>query len=251
MVVSLAAGALLLAVAAWHELRVPEAVLPPTLFRSPIFTLASLVTFLVGGLMFGTITYIPLFLQGVVGVHATNSGLQLLPMMGGLVVASVIGGQLLSRTGRYRAQAVAGMALIAAGVLLATRLDASSGQGDVTPAMIVLGLGMGLSMPVFNVVSQNAVPQRLMSSATSAIQFIRQMGATLGLAVTGSYFNSQLAAHGGQGRLALAGSIHDVFVVSLVGSIVTVVIAACIREIPLRRAVGDRAPEAAAEAVAA
>jgi MFS family permease len=166
------------------------------------------------------------------------------------VVASILGGQLLSRTGRYRAQAVGGIALIGAGILLATRLGATSGQGDVTPAMVVLGLGMGLSMPVFNVVSQNAVPQRLMSSATSGIQFIRQMGATLGLAAAGSYFNSRLAAQGGSGRVALAGAIHDVFLLSLLGCVVTLVLAACIREIPLRRTARDRA-EAPAEAVAA
>jgi EmrB/QacA subfamily drug resistance transporter len=247
---TLVAGVVLLAVAVRHELRTPEAVLPPRLFTSSIFTLSSAVTLLMGALMFGTITYIPLFLQGVVGLHATNSGLQLLPLMAGLVVASIAGGQLLSRTGRYRMQAVAGIALIGVGLWLATRLDAGSGQGDVTPAMVVLGLGMGLSMPVFNVVSQNAVPQRLMSSATSAIQFIRQMGATLGLAAAGSYFNSRLTAHGGTGRLALAGAIHDVFVASLLGCLVTLVLAACIREIPLRRARGDAA-EALVEVAAA
>jgi EmrB/QacA subfamily drug resistance transporter len=249
---SLAAGAVLLVVAVLYEMRAPEAVLPPALFRSSIFSLSSAVTFMMGALMFSTITYIPLFLQGVVGIHATNSGLQLLPMMAGLVVASIGGGQLISRTGRYRLQAIAGIALMGGGILLATGLGASSGQGAVAPAMVVLGLGIGLSMPVFNVISQNAVPQSLMSSATSGIQFIRQMGATLGLAMAGSYFNSRLAAHGGGGRLALAGAIHDVFVLSLLGAGVTLVLAACIREIPLRRSAAAPKPgEALVEASAA
>jgi len=209
--------------------------------------------------MFGAITYIPLFLQYVVGVHATGSGLTMLPLMAGLVVASIAGGQVISRTGRYRIQAVAGMAAVATGILLTTLLDARSTQAQVTPAMVILGLGLGLSMPVFNVVSQNAVPQRLMSSATSAVQFSRQIGATLGLAVMGSYFNARLTAHGGtaahitheQLRLAYSGAIHDVFLVALLGGALTLVISAFLREIPLRTANHpEEVREAAAVAVA-
>ncbi len=232
----LVGGAVLLAASILVEARTPEAVLPPRLFASSIFSLSSGITFLMGAVMFGAITYIPLFLQGVVGVHATSSGLLLLPLMAGLLVASIAGGQWLSRSGRYRNQALLGMVLICAGVGLATLLGVSSSQAAATPAMVVLGLGLGLTMPVFNVVSQNAVPPQLMSSATSAMMFIRQMGATLGLAVMGSYFNSRLVAHGGQGRAALAGSIHDVFVVALLLGSVTLVLAAFLREIPLRTA---------------
>lgn len=250
----LALGAILLVAAIFVEARTPEAVLPPELFRSSIFSLSIVVTFLVGAVMFGTITYIPLFLQRVVGEAATNSGLQLLPLMAGLLVTSILGGQVLSRTGRYRIQAVAGIGLMGLGVLLATLLSATSSQLAVTPSMVVIGLGLGLSMPVFNVVSQNAVPHRLMSSATSAIMFIRQMGAGLGLAVMGSYFNSRLAFHStrhqGQ-KVALAGSIHDVFVISLLVCGLALVAAAFIREIPLRtRAHAEEQREALASAVA-
>ena len=238
-------------VAILHERRTPEAVLPLELFRSSIFSVATAVTFLMGAVMFGAITYIPLFLQDVVGVHATSSGLTMLPLMAGLVVASIGGGQLISRTGRYRIQALAGMGAVALGIFLTTLLDARSSQAQVTPAMVILGLGLGLSMPVFNVVSQNAVPQRLMSSATSAVQFSRQIGATLGLAVMGSYFNARLGAHGGTGRLAYAGAIHDVFLVALLGAALTVVVAAFLREIPLRTANHAEEPrEALAPAVA-
>src|SRR5438105_5439857 len=153
--ISLVGGVALLVVALLHERRTPEAVLPPELFRSSIFSVATAVTFLMGAVMFGAITYIPLFLQYVVGVHATGSGLTMLPLMAGLVVASIAGGQVISRTGRYRIQAVAGMAAVAIGILLTTLLDARSTQAQVTPAMVILGLGLGLSMPVFNVVSQN------------------------------------------------------------------------------------------------
>jgi EmrB/QacA subfamily drug resistance transporter len=244
-------GAALLVGSLFIEARTPEAVLPPRLFRSSIFAVTSGVTFLVGAVMFGAITYIPLFLQGVVGVHATNSGLLLLPLMAGLVVASIVGGQWLSRSGRYRNQAILGLVLICGGIGLATLLGVTSSQAAVTPAMVVLGLGLGLSMPVFNVVSQNAVSHELMSSATSAVMFIRQMGAVLGLAVMGSYFNSRLSVHGGgHGKVALAGSIHDVFVVALLLAAVTLALSTFLREIPLRTRSHAEEREALAPAVA-
>jgi MFS family permease len=187
----------------------------------------------------------------VVGVHATGSGLLLLPLMAGMVAGSMGGGQLISRTGRYRLQAVIGSGLLALGVFLATLLGATSTQSSVTPAMVVLGLGMGLTMPVFNVISQNAVHPRYMSSATSAVQFIRQMGATLGLAAMGSYFNARLSAHAGSQRVALAGALHDVFIAALVAAVITLVLALFIREIPLRTTSGLEDLKAARAAAAA
>jgi EmrB/QacA subfamily drug resistance transporter len=184
----IAAGLALLGVSMWHESRTPDAVLPPALFKSSIFSMSMLVTFLFGGLMFGAIIYVPLFLQAVVGVTSTNSGLLMLPMMGGMMVAAAGGGFLLSYTGRYRVQALAGITVITVGMYLLSRLQVTSTQAEVARDMVIVGLGMGLSMPVFNVVSQNAVPQRFVSSATSAIQFVRQMGGTLGLAVLGAQF---------------------------------------------------------------
>jgi len=169
-------------------------VLPPQLFKSSIFSLAVLVTFIVGVGMFGTIIYVPLFLQGVVGVKATNSGLLLLPLMAGLMVGSIGGGQIMSRTGRYKIQGTVGFVLMAAGMFLLTLLDASSSQLQVSLDVVVFGLGLGISMSVFNVVSQNAVEARYMSSSVSAIQFIRQMGGTIGLAVIGSLVNQRLTA---------------------------------------------------------
>jgi EmrB/QacA subfamily drug resistance transporter len=232
--VSIAVGAVLLVAGVLWERRAPEAVLPPQLFSSRIFSISTAVMFIVGALMFGAITYIPVFLQYVVGVKATNSGLLLLPLMAGLVAASIVGGQLLSRTGRYRWQAITGSALILAGLVLATRLDAQSSQSAVTLPMIVLGIGIGTSMPVFGVVSQNAVPQRLMSSATSAVQFVRQMGSVLGLAIIGSYFNSRLSAASGSPVERQATAIHDVFVLTAILAAVALAISFGLREIPLR-----------------
>ncbi|MFN2466229.1 MAG: MDR family MFS transporter [Candidatus Dormibacteria bacterium] len=188
----IAAGAVILVATVFHETRTPQAVLPPQLFKSSIFSLAVMVTFIVGVGMFGTIIYIPLFLQGVVGVKATNSGLLLLPMMAGLMAGSIGGGQVMSRTGRYKVQGTVGFVLMAAGMFLLTFLNASSTQLQVSLDIIVFGLGLGISMSVFNVVSQNAVEARYMSSSISAIQFVRQMGGTIGLAVIGSLVNQEL-----------------------------------------------------------
>jgi EmrB/QacA subfamily drug resistance transporter len=234
VLISIALGLVLLVVGLFWEARAREAVLPPSLFKSPIFSVATAVMFLVGALMFGAITYIPVFLQYVVGVHATSSGLLLLPLMAGLVLASVVGGQILSRTGRYRWQAIIGSALVLGGVLLATRLDVHSAQGAVTLPMVVLGIGIGLSMPVYSVVSQNAVPQRLVSSATSTVQFVRQMGSVLGLAVAGSYFNARLAAVSGTLVERQAIAIHDVFLLTSALAAVALLISFFLREIPLR-----------------
>jgi EmrB/QacA subfamily drug resistance transporter len=232
--ISIALGVVLLVAGLFWEARARDAVLPPQLFKNPIFSVATAVMFLVGALMFAAVTYIPVFLQYVVGVKATNSGLLLLPLMAGLVFASIVGGQVLSRTGRYRWQAIAGSALIFGGVLLATRLDVSSSQGAVMLPMVVLGLGIGLSMPVFSVVSQNAVPQHLVSSATSAVQFVRQMGSVLGLAVAGSYFNSRLGAASGSLVARQATALHDVFLLTAALALVSLVICFFLREIPLR-----------------
>jgi EmrB/QacA subfamily drug resistance transporter len=181
-------GAALIAGAMWHESRTPEAVLPPVLFNSSIFSLSMVVTFIFGAVMLGAITYVPLFLQAVVGVSSTNSGLLMLPMMAGLVGGATGGGFLLSYTGRYRIQGLAGITAVTVGMYLLSRLNVTATQGEVGRDMVVVGLGLGFSNPVFNVISLNAVPRRLVSSATSALQFIRQIGGTLGLAVLGTIF---------------------------------------------------------------
>ncbi|MHB8509011.1 MAG: MDR family MFS transporter [Candidatus Dormibacteria bacterium] len=192
----LAAGTVAIAATVVHESRIPEtAVIPPQLFRSSIFSLSMIVTFLTGGLMFGTIIYIPLFLQGVVGVSATNSGILLLPLMAGLVAGSIGGGFLVSKTGRYKIQAIVGFAFMAFGMFLLSLLKVNSGEAEVARDMIAVGLGLGLTMPVFNVISQNAVDIRFMSSATSSIQFIRQMGGVLGLAVLGAVFSESFKSN--------------------------------------------------------
>ncbi len=167
---------------------------PPQVFKNSIFSVSVLVTFITGVGMFGAIIYIPLFLQAVVGVKATNSGLLLLPLMVGMVVGSIGGGQILSRSGRYKALVVIGMISMTVGMYLLTTLTVDATQFDVGRDVVFFGFGLGLSFAVFNVVSQNAVKAQYISSATSVLQFLRQIGGTLGLAVLGSIVNQQLKA---------------------------------------------------------
>jgi EmrB/QacA subfamily drug resistance transporter len=188
----LVGGLVVMVATIFYEARTPEAVIPPQLFQNSIFTVSMLVTFITGLGMFGAIIYIPLFLQAVVGVKATNSGLLLLPLMAGMVTGSIGGGYLLSRTGRYKMQAIVGMVLMTAGMFLLTTLTVNSTQFEVARDVVAFGLGLGMSFAVFNVVAQNAVKAQYISSSTSALQFIRQIGGTLGLAVLGSIVNQQL-----------------------------------------------------------
>ena len=188
----LVAGVVALVAAVFHEARTPEAVVPPQLFKNSIFSFSMAVTFITGIGMFASIIYIPLFLQAVVGVKATNSGLLLLPLMGGLVVGSIGGGLVMSRTGRYKIQAIVGMVLMCIGMYLLTTLTVNSTQFEVGRDVVGFGLGLGMSFSVFNVVAQNAVKAQYISSSISALQFIRQMGGTLGLAIMGSIVNQQL-----------------------------------------------------------
>jgi EmrB/QacA subfamily drug resistance transporter len=185
-------GVVLMVATIMYEARVPEAIFPPGLFKNSIFSLSMLVTFITGLAMFGSIIYIPLFLQAVVGVKATNSGLLLLPLMGGLVVGSIGGGQVLSRLDRYKIQSIVGLSLMVAGAFLLTLLTVDSTQAEVARDVVLFGLGLGITFSVFNVVAQNAVKAKYISSATSAIQFVRQIGGTIGLAVLGSIVNQQL-----------------------------------------------------------
>ena len=186
------AGLVILAATIWHEAHTPSAVLPPQLFKSSIFSLSMAITFSSGLGMFGVIIFVPLLLQGIVGVKATSSGLLLLPLMAGLVVGSIGGGQVMSRTGRYKLQSLIGFVSMSAGYFLLTLLDVHATQFEVSRDVVLVGFGLGISMSVFNVIAQNAVPARMISSSVGALQFIRQMGGVIGLAIIGSLVNQRL-----------------------------------------------------------
>ncbi|MGH7749030.1 MAG: MFS transporter, partial [Candidatus Dormibacteria bacterium] len=177
------------------ESRASEPILPLHLFRKRVFTVASAVGFIVGLALFGTITYLPLFLQLVTGASATNSGLLLLPLMGGLLTSSIISGQVISRTGRYRVFPIAGTALMCVGMFMLSRIDAHTTQGIVSADMVVLGLGLGLVMQVLVLAVQSSVQRGDLGVATSAATFFRSVGGSIGTAIFGAVFANRLTSN--------------------------------------------------------
>lgn len=170
-----------------------EPVIPLRLFRDGIFNVTALIGAVVGVALFGAASYLPTFLQMVQGASATGSGLLMLPMMLGIVLASVVSGRLISRTGRYKIYPVLGGAVSAAGMWLLSRLDADTSRGQYSVSMAVLGLGIGLVLPVLVLAVQNSVHPADLGTATSANNYFRQIGGSLGAAVFGTLFANRLA----------------------------------------------------------
>ncbi|OKJ74962.1 MFS transporter [Streptomyces sp. CB02460] len=175
------------------ERRAPEPIIPLRLFRDSIFNVTALVGAVVGVALFGAASYLPSFLQMVDGATATESGLLMLPMMGGVVGASVISGQLISRTGRYRVYPIAGSAISAVGMWLLSRLETDTPRLEYSIAQAVLGLGIGMIMPVLVLAVQNSVRPADLGTATSANNYFRQIGGSVGAAVFGTLFAGRLA----------------------------------------------------------
>ncbi|MFF7337645.1 MFS transporter [Streptomyces sp. NPDC008163] len=175
------------------ERRAPEPIIPLRLFRDSIFNVTALVGAVVGVALFGAASYLPTFLQMVDGATATESGLLMLPMMGGIVGASVISGQLISRTGRYRVYPIAGSAVSAVGMWLLSRLETDTPRLEYSVAQAVLGLGIGMIMPVLVLAVQNSVRPADLGTATSANNYFRQIGGSVGAAVFGTLFAGRLA----------------------------------------------------------
>ncbi|MEU1134677.1 MFS transporter [Streptomyces sp. NPDC005900] len=175
------------------ERRAPEPIIPPRLFRDAVFNLTSLIGMVVGVGLFGAASYLPTFLQMVDGASATESGLLMLPMMGGVVGASILSGQLISRTGRYKIYPVLGGALSAVGMWLLSRLETGTARLEYSVWMAVLGAGIGLVMPVLILAVQNAVRPADLGTATSAHNYFRQIGGSVGAAIFGTLFADRLA----------------------------------------------------------
>ncbi|MYW13101.1 DHA2 family efflux MFS transporter permease subunit, partial [Streptomyces sp. SID2563] len=175
------------------ERRAAEPIIPLRLFRDSIFNVTALVGAVVGVALFGAASYLPSFLQMVDGATATESGLLMLPMMGGVVGASVISGQLISRTGRYRVYPIAGSAISAVGMYLLSRLETDTPRFEYSIAQAMLGLGIGLIMPVLVLAVQNSVRPADLGTATSANNYFRQIGGSVGAAVFGTLFAGRLA----------------------------------------------------------
>lgn len=193
IVLSLGAGAALATVLFLVAERfAAEPLIPLRLFRDSVFTLTSLVGLVIGVALFGAASYLPTFLQMVDGASATESGLLMLPMMGGIVVTSVVSGQLITHTGRYRMYPVLGGALAVLGMWLLSRLEADTPRLHYSLWMAVLGAGIGLVMPVLVLAVQNSVRPADLGTATSAHNYFRQIGGSVGAAVFGTLLANRL-----------------------------------------------------------
>ena len=186
VVAALTWTALALAVFVVVEFRAPEPLLPPSLFRIRSISLATSAVFMLGMGLFGMFLYLPLYLQAVLGLSAEASGRLFTPLVFSMIFASVVSGQVVSRTGRYKVLAVCGAALASGGMLLLTRMDRDVTSALIVRNMLVLGLGFGLVQPIFNLVIQNAAPREYMGAATASSQFFRSIGSTIGVAVFGT-----------------------------------------------------------------
>lgn len=194
VILGLGAGALAAAVLFFVVERfAAEPLIPPRLFRDGVFNITALVGLVVGVALFGAASYLPTFLQMVDGASATESGLLMLPMMGGIVGASVVSGQLISRTGRYKIYPVLGGALSALGMWLLSRLEVDTSRLAYSVWMAILGAGIGLVMPVLVLAVQNSVRPADLGTATSANNYFRQIGGSVGAAIFGTLFARRLA----------------------------------------------------------
>ena len=175
------------------ELRAPEPIIPLWLFKSRVFSSAALLMFLVGIGMFGIILYTPLFVQGVLGKTATGSGTVLTPLVFSMTAVGIIGGQIISRVKRIKPFTLFGTVMMSCGVYLLTTLDTASTTGTVALYLTVTGLGLGLIMPTATLAVQSTVEKHMLGVATSATQFIRSLGSTVGTAVVGSLVTNTYA----------------------------------------------------------
>jgi EmrB/QacA subfamily drug resistance transporter len=246
------------------ERRAAEPILPLGLFRNRIFSVTSAVGFIVGLALFGSVTYMPLYLQVVKGHSPTGSGLQMTPLMAGVLLTSIASGQLITRFGRYKPFPIAGTAVMTVALYLLSGLGVATPTWEAALYMLVLGLGLGMVMQVLVLAVQNAVPYEVLGVATSGSTLFRQVGGSIGVAIFGTIFANRLTGNLASRippgtRLPSAASpavvdrlpprVHDPYVAAFAASLRPVYVVACgiaffafalawlLREVPLRRTV--------------
>jgi EmrB/QacA subfamily drug resistance transporter len=261
-----AAGIVLLGAFIAVERRAPEPVLPLDLYSNRVVVVASGIGLVIGFALFGSITYLPLFFQLVNGLTPTESGLQIVPLMVGVLVASTLAGQLVTRRGRYKVFPVVGTAVTAVGLYLLSLMDADTGGFEAAAFMLVVGIGLGLVMQVLILAVQNAVDYAELGVATSSATMFRSIGGALGTAILGAVFTNTLDSNlaeadtGGAslsaassldpGQIdqlpapvqatfvnAFTDSLNVVFVVAAAVAVLGFVVSWFLRELPLRETV--------------
>jgi len=222
---ALAAVALLVAFVA-RERRAPEPILPLRLFRDPVFNVVSATLFLTTCAFFAAIVFVPLYLQEVLHVSATNSGALLLPLLLAGTLSTTIAGRLISRTGRYKPFPIAGLALMSEALVLLSSMDAETSRTTAALFLAVFGLGFGMVSQILTVAVQNAVPPRDIGVATGSANLFRALGGSLGVAVFGALLS---------GNPDLADALHTVFLTAAPIAAAALLVALFLRETPLQR----------------
>jgi EmrB/QacA subfamily drug resistance transporter len=190
IVAGLAIGAVFL----WIESRVPDPIVPLSLFRNRSFTISVTSMFLVGFGFLGAIVFLPRWFQTVAGASATESGYNILPLLGGLIFSAILSGQIVARTGRYKYLMFGSLLLLAVGLFLMTQLSVDTNRQLMWLWMFITGVGIGPSFAVFTLVVQNAVSPDRIGVATSSLTFFQQIGGTVGLTISGTLLASRLVA---------------------------------------------------------
>jgi EmrB/QacA subfamily drug resistance transporter len=195
VIIGLFAAAVLFIAGWWLSARrAAEPVLPLRLFRNPVFSVSAAISLAAGFAMFGSISYLPLFLQVVRGVTPTISGVYLLPMVGGLLITSIASGQLIAKTGRYKVYPIVGTAILVAALFLLSRLDEHTPTALMSTYFFVLGFALGLIIQVLVIAVQNAADYEDLGAATSGVTFFRSIGGAFGVSIFGAIFSNRLAS---------------------------------------------------------
>lgn len=267
------------------EKQAKEAVIPLSLFQNSIFNITTITVFLLNALMYGVINYMPLFVQGSMKLSASASGLMMVPMMLGYAAATIVGGQIISRTKKYKVLYFTGFIIMFVGTLIFSFLSMNTSSVIVTAAMFVFGIGAGISFSISMIIVQNAFPYSKVGTVTASFQFFRNFGSVIGVSLLGLVLNNQFRAESKeivasatkqampdnilhmltspqslfdadklaellqtvpqnlldsfhklleQSRIALATSMRDVFIVIAIVALVSIILAAFLKEIPLR-----------------
>ncbi|WP_330385911.1 MFS transporter [[Clostridium] fimetarium] len=267
------------------EKQAKEAVIPLSLFQNSIFNITTITVFLLNALMYGVINYMPLFVQGSMKLSASASGLMMVPMMLGYAAATIVGGQIISRTKKYKVLYFTGFIIMFVGTLIFSFLSMNTSSAIVTAAMFVFGIGAGISFSISMIIVQNAFPYSKVGTVTASFQFFRNFGSVIGVSLLGLVLNNQFRAESKeivasatnqampdnilhmltspqslfdadkltelvqtvpqnlldsfnklieQSRIALATSMRDVFIVIAIVALVSIILAAFLKEIPLR-----------------
>ena len=229
---------LMFALFALAEKKAVEPILPLSLFKNSIFNVSSLESFLASALMFSGIIYVPLFAQGVIGMSATTSGLIMIPMLLSLTLTSIITGQIISRTGKYKKLVIVEFVITGIGVGLLATMNVNTPYYLLLAYSTVLGIGSGMAYNIFNVAVQNAFTLREIGIVTASMRFFRNLGTIVFVPIFGYIMNFTLGSSNAitlSKTQALVLSIQNVFILAIVLSFLGLVVALFLKEIPLGR----------------